>query len=316
MATYSPHANSPDKVASNSRPGVRGRNVPSADELIRLGEGQSCEFKESLSSGLQMAGIEALVAFANAQGGNLLFGVRDNGDVLGVQIGSTTLEDLATKITQHTYPSLPHQLYAETVGGKTVLRVEAYADSPPLAGCYLRSNAPLDPDQPAATTVLQAFRRVGRTSQRVDFMLLRQPRSDEPDVVVRRGGGVTRGPNFPLVWGLHYVNNGPGWAYNIVFKCSAAGFNVSVGEIESLPPPAQDVEAYNRRPRTAELRADTDASLPESGNIDLTAEYSDIHGTRWEYGLRLQAASSDQYRVVDRRRRVQAFPSKRQFGGD
>ena len=47
--------------------------------LLRQGEGGSLEFKENLSASF----ARELVAFANAQGGRILLGVRDDGAVLG-----------------------------------------------------------------------------------------------------------------------------------------------------------------------------------------------------------------------------------------
>ena len=58
------------------------------DALVWLGEGPNIEFKVELP--LRQAGNEAMnflrtvVAFANGQGGTILFGVTDDGDVLGL----------------------------------------------------------------------------------------------------------------------------------------------------------------------------------------------------------------------------------------
>lgn len=50
--------------------------------LIAEGEGQSLDFKKTISSANKIA--KTLVAFANTRGGSLLVGVRDNGTVAGV----------------------------------------------------------------------------------------------------------------------------------------------------------------------------------------------------------------------------------------
>lgn len=49
--------------------------------LIERGEGPTLEFKESLPSSL----ARSLTAFANARGGIILLGVRDDGTVAGVE---------------------------------------------------------------------------------------------------------------------------------------------------------------------------------------------------------------------------------------
>ena len=53
--------------------------------LIHRGEGQRLEFKRSLAE--LETGVRAAAAMTNADGGHVLFGVRDDGTVLGVQIG-------------------------------------------------------------------------------------------------------------------------------------------------------------------------------------------------------------------------------------
>jgi predicted HTH transcriptional regulator len=53
-------------------------------------EGQTVDCKESLGQHREI--VETCAAFATAQGGTLYIGVRDDGSVLGVQIGKGTLE--------------------------------------------------------------------------------------------------------------------------------------------------------------------------------------------------------------------------------
>lgn len=67
-------------------------------------EGQTVERKESLSQWRDI--VETCAAFASAQGGKVYVGVRDDGAVVGVQLGKGTLEDLANKITQNTSPKV------------------------------------------------------------------------------------------------------------------------------------------------------------------------------------------------------------------
>ncbi|KKK95233.1 hypothetical protein LCGC14_2674890, partial [marine sediment metagenome] len=77
------------------------------DQGRRVDESQTMEFKESLAQGTQSEAIKAMVAFANGQGGRVFFGVKDNGRARGVHIGGNTLEQLANRIKDHTYPTLP-----------------------------------------------------------------------------------------------------------------------------------------------------------------------------------------------------------------
>jgi len=66
------------------------------DELLKLarhGEGDRLEFKKT--TGQLRAGIKTVCAFLNGQGGNVLFGVNDQGAVSGQSVSSKTLEDIA-----------------------------------------------------------------------------------------------------------------------------------------------------------------------------------------------------------------------------
>ncbi|HID64305.1 MAG TPA: ATP-binding protein [Anaerolineae bacterium] len=84
-----------------------------ADDIRQLasqGEGQQLEFKRSLAE-LNTA-TRTVAAFANTDGGVLLFGVRDSGEIIGVEIGQTTRERIVNRITGATdpvvYPSVEY----------------------------------------------------------------------------------------------------------------------------------------------------------------------------------------------------------------
>lgn len=86
-------------------------------KLIAEGEGQSLDFKKTISSARKIA--RTLAAFANTHGGSLLIGVKDNGKVTGVRSGEEEVYmiDSASKIfckpevkyvyVQHDYKGLP-----------------------------------------------------------------------------------------------------------------------------------------------------------------------------------------------------------------
>lgn len=60
--------------------------------------------------------------------GRLYIGVSDKGNVVGVQIGKGTLEDLSNKIAQNTVPKLIPAVTTHQMQGKTVILV-AVAES-------------------------------------------------------------------------------------------------------------------------------------------------------------------------------------------
>ena len=153
------------------------------DDILRLmtaGESQTVEFKESLGGGSQTTGTQSLVAFANRDGGKVLFGVGNDGTLRGVMVGDNTLENLANFITNRTYPSLPVHIESVKIAGRSVVLAEAPSDRPPIIGLYLYSSAFLSLDDPVPATQLVALRRVGRTNQTADLMWLRPDMPTDP----------------------------------------------------------------------------------------------------------------------------------------
>ncbi|MFH1246787.1 MAG: RNA-binding domain-containing protein, partial [Candidatus Micrarchaeota archaeon] len=51
-------------------------------ELIKTGEGLTLEFKEDIGSNLG----KEICAFANSNGGKIVLGIKDNGEILGIKI--------------------------------------------------------------------------------------------------------------------------------------------------------------------------------------------------------------------------------------
>ncbi|MDO8531192.1 MAG: putative DNA binding domain-containing protein [Dehalococcoidia bacterium] len=94
--------------------------------LIKQGEGQQLEFKESLKETKQA--IEALCAFVHAVGGTVLIGVTNDGHICGVQLGKKGIEVFANTIRQNTKPPLAPFLFQVESGGNTVLAAQIVPD--------------------------------------------------------------------------------------------------------------------------------------------------------------------------------------------
>ena len=109
-------------------------------------EGQTVERKESLGERREI--VETCAAFASAPGGRIYIGVRDNGTVVGVQIGKGTLEGLANDIAQNTVPKLVPGITTVQEAGRTVIVVEVSENPTKPVSAYGR-----------------AYRRSGRTNQ-------------------------------------------------------------------------------------------------------------------------------------------------------
>ncbi|MFQ5627116.1 MAG: RNA-binding domain-containing protein [bacterium] len=106
--------------------------VKEIQKLAIQGEGQKVEFKRSMAE-LETI-VRAITAFANADGGVVLLGVRDSGEVIGVEIGDQTKERLSAAITDATDPIIYPVIEMITVEGKTVIaiKVEASENRPHL----------------------------------------------------------------------------------------------------------------------------------------------------------------------------------------
>ena len=108
--------------------------IEELEALIAQGEGQQLELKRSLAE-LETA-MRTLAAFANTEGGTVLFGVRGSGEIVGVEASQTSKEQLVNKVTASTDPVLYPSVEFVKVNGKTVIvvTVAESENKPYLAG--------------------------------------------------------------------------------------------------------------------------------------------------------------------------------------
>lgn len=88
--------------------------------LILEGEGQRLDFKYNISSAAKIA--KTLVAFANSDGGRLLIGVKDNGNIVGVE---SEEEIYMIELAAESYcrPPVTVEMNPIEIDGKVVLEV-------------------------------------------------------------------------------------------------------------------------------------------------------------------------------------------------
>ncbi len=95
-------------------------------------ENETLEFKESIAEFDKAC--KAIVAMLNKTGsGTVYFGVKDNGDVIGHNIGKDTLSTLADRIKDSIKPSIYPSILPVTIGDKTVIKVSFYGKNKPYA---------------------------------------------------------------------------------------------------------------------------------------------------------------------------------------
>lgn len=257
-------------------------------QVLQQGETQNIEFKSSFAE--QDDAIQTLVAFANSKGGKVLFGVKNDGTPVGADIGNNTLENLANAIKGRTYPSLPTFIEQADYDGKNIVVVDCPSDVPPIVGVYLCSPETIPQDSPVAVTRLQAYRRVGRTTQKEDFMRLRTPVSSDPNVVIRlNGAGSSAARFFPAGQGFYYTNSGLGWAFKVSFRVEHPAYRLQTGpDGISLPPYNQETTQIQEHPRRSEVATiNPNEDLGSAKPALLKATYDDENGLTWESVLEL-----------------------------
>jgi ATP-dependent DNA helicase RecG len=133
-------------------------------DLIEHGEGQTAEFKPSLSQGKRL--VQIIASFANSSGGHLLIGVRADGSICGVKLGSRTLDQLSNAVFDNIEPEIYPKIEVVKVADKSliVITVDESDEKPHLA--YGR-----------------AFKRVGAVTKevsRAEYERMLRARGEQP----------------------------------------------------------------------------------------------------------------------------------------
>jgi len=95
-------------------------------KMISEGEHQRQDFKYCISDSRKIA--RSLVAFANTDGGRLLIGVKDNGNIAGVRSDEEYyMIEAAAKI--YSKPEIPFQVCQHQINNKVVLEITVESSS-------------------------------------------------------------------------------------------------------------------------------------------------------------------------------------------
>ena len=116
-------------------------------EEILKGESEKIEFKENAKTNTY---IKTVVAFANGNGGKIVFGVKDNKEIVGVENEFEVIDGIINAISDSCYPMIVPDISLHTLENKTVILVEIeggkkkpyYLKSKGVQkGTYIRSGA-------------------------------------------------------------------------------------------------------------------------------------------------------------------------------
>lgn len=271
-----------------------------------LDESQRVEFKETTR--LTCEAAQALVAFANARGGKVLFGVTDAGRWKGVDIGQCTIERLTGELDGHIYPSLPFEVGRHPAeADREVIRVKVSHDVPPIIGAYLYVSHALDLTKPVDAADIQAYRRVGKTTRKVDFMWLRGRLSSDPIVIVdllHVRGEEREEDALSKMRCVLWLAPGSGPAYSIRIST-----DLPLAQEEEV---ARDLPASTGdRTVTSEFALEFPSERPDK--FWLVATYRDDWGCRWESRRRVKVNHDGQAGLrstSEFSRRIITFPPR------
>lgn len=115
-------------------------------------ETENIEFKKSTSE--LKEGLISLSSMLNKHGyGTLYFGIKDNGDVIGQQIGDKTLRDISQAIANNIKPQLIPTIVLELFDNKNIIKVQVNGSNKPYSAFgkyYIRTadeDRELSPEQ-------------------------------------------------------------------------------------------------------------------------------------------------------------------------
>jgi predicted HTH transcriptional regulator len=99
-------------------------------ELIEEGETIQCEFKRLFTNPEKIA--KEMIAFANTKGGHILFGVDDNGEIVGVESEKAEAEMIDDAAKNYCEPALTYSIdFMELLGREIVIVSIPESDNKP-----------------------------------------------------------------------------------------------------------------------------------------------------------------------------------------
>lgn len=90
------------------------------ETIIKNGENEKVEFKSSFKNDT----IESIVAFANTKGGEILIGIDDVKNIVGVHLGKESIQNYINQIKQNTRPSIMIDIVQVSLEDKVLLYIK------------------------------------------------------------------------------------------------------------------------------------------------------------------------------------------------
>jgi len=112
------------------------------DSNFKLKESETLELKKSTAQ--LKPGIISIVAILNKhQGGKLYFGIKDDGTILGQNIGEDTLRSISQTISANIEPKIYPSIRQVSIEGKTCIEIEFQGNDVPYFAygkAYIRTS--------------------------------------------------------------------------------------------------------------------------------------------------------------------------------
>ena len=106
-------------------------NLNQLKAIVAKGESDGVEFKRT--TGQRTEAAKTVCALANAMGGFVLFGVTDKGEIVGQQVATSTLEDVANEVRRVEPPIFPDIETVALKGGNTVIALRVAGGGGPYS---------------------------------------------------------------------------------------------------------------------------------------------------------------------------------------
>jgi ATP-dependent DNA helicase RecG len=100
-----------------------GKNESDIEELIRLGESLTLEFKSDLKCLPDRDLVSTVVSLANTDGGDMLLGVEDDGTVTGLHANHQNTSGIPSLIASRTNPGIAVRVEKHSVQGHSIARI-------------------------------------------------------------------------------------------------------------------------------------------------------------------------------------------------
>lgn len=92
------------------------------EKIISQGESETLEFKRSTGEWKEI--INTISAFSNTKGGTILIGINSVGEIKGVNIGKSTVENITNKIKENTDPKIFPHITRKVIDDKSIIIIE------------------------------------------------------------------------------------------------------------------------------------------------------------------------------------------------